>query len=110
MVPNKNEFLSYIKRFHKGKIRAIYCMELARIFNCKETEIRSVIHELRSKNHEPILSDVQFGYWFASSRNEAGEYIRCQKSRLHEQNESLSGVIKGLDKYFEVNLFDQGDL
>jgi prefoldin subunit 5 len=82
-------------------------MQLANIFSTKETDIRRVIHELRSEDHEPILSSVEAGYFFPANRAEAIEYIATQKSRLHEQSEAMSGVMKGLDKYFEPNLFDK---
>jgi hypothetical protein len=85
-------------------------MQLANLFSAKETDIRRIIHELRAEDHEPILSGVECGYWFAANRTEALEYINTQKSRLLEQSEAMAGVIKGLDNYFEpvkLNLFDK---
>ena len=108
MAPDKDNLLSYLKRFHTGQRRAVTGQELARLFKCTDAEIRATIHEIRAVDHEPVLSDVSFGYRFATSRREAGHYIASQKSRLREQNESLSGVMRGLDRYFgEPSLFDQ---
>jgi len=110
MIENKSQFLNFLKRHHTGKRNAIYSMRLAEAFSCKETDIRRVIHELRAEDHEPILSSVECGYWFAANRAEALEYINTQKSRLHEQSEAMVGVIEGLDRYFDpvkLNLFEQ---
>ena len=110
MIESKSQFLNFLKRHHTGKRNAIYSMQLANLFSAKETDVRKVIHELRAEDHEPILSSVECGYWFAANRAEALEYITVSKSRLHEQSEAMAGVIKGLDRYFEpvkLNLFEE---
>lgn len=106
------EVLRRLKILHTGRHNAVNGKQLAVAMGYMGTDgprrIREHIHELR-RQHFPVCSDHDNGYWFPASREDAEEgsaYIRKLFKPLREAND---GYFAGLDELFEPNLFDTVD-
>ncbi len=86
----KKAICEYLRKFHRGRDKAVYSRELQHIFNLDGRNIRRNISKLRQDGY-PICSDDS-GYYYADSQSE----INATVGRLNGLVTSVSNARSGL--------------
>jgi len=92
----EEQILDYIKRWHRGRQRAITYKELAKVLKLNERELRNVVALLVTKG-EPIGAS-QEGYFWITSDDEY-QIARAEIiSRIDKLRQRLNGLEKGWEE------------
>ncbi len=100
----EEQILDYIKRWHRGRQRAITYKELAKTLQINERELRNVIASLVTKG-EPIGAS-QEGYFWITSKEE----YQIARSEIISRIEKLRLRLDGLEKGWEARQVPQKSL
>ena len=83
----------------KGKQKAITSKEIENAFQCKGTEVRKIVNELRS-NGVPICS-LPIGYYYAETKSEIKDTLAHLESRIKKIEKAKEGMEETLKTYDE---------
>ena len=100
----EEQILNYIKRWHRGRQRAITYKELAKTLQINERELRNVIASLVTKG-EPIGAS-QEGYFWITSNDE----YQIARAEIISRIEKLRLRIDGLERGWEARQVPQKSL
>lgn len=89
-MDKKTAISEYLRRYHRGKERAIYSRELQRLFSIDGRNLRRKISSLR-QDGVPICSG-ETGYYYAGNQKEINETV-C---RMNELVTTVSNARTGL--------------
>lgn len=101
---NEQEILDYIKRWHRGRQRAITYKELAKVLRINERELRNVIASLVTKG-EPIGASQEGYFWITCD----GEY-QIARAEIISRIDKLRQRLEGLEKGWEARQVPQKSL
>ena len=76
----KEKFERFMSDEHIGRKKAITSKEIENAFQCKGTEVRKIVNELRS-NGVPICSSP-IGYYYAETKSEIKDTLAHLESRI----------------------------
>ena len=99
MRDKKEIILEYIRKFHKGRDRAVFSRELQFIFQLDGRSIRRKISALRQEGF-PICSD-ETGYYYAESKKDVDNTINRMGSMLLSVSSAVDGLIFAGDTFPE---------
>ncbi len=77
---------------HKGKDKAITSRDIEAILDCKGTDVRRMVNELRSRGI-PICSS-QHGYFYAVSKEEVRQTVAHLNSRMKSMRTAKAGIMQ----------------
>ena len=100
----EEQILNYIKRWHRGRQRAITYKELAKVLKLNERELRNVVALLVTKG-EPIGAS-QEGYFWITSNDE----YQIARAEIISRIEKLRLRLDGLEKGWEARQVPQKSL
>ena len=100
----EEQILDYIKRWHRGRQRAITYKELAKVLKLNERELRNVVALLVTKG-EPIGASQEGYFWITSD----DEY-QIARAEIISRIEKLRLRLDGLEKGWEANQVPQKSL
>ena len=89
-MDKKTAICEYLKKNHTGKEKAVYSVELERLFSMDGRTLRRKISSLRQDGY-PICSD-ETGYYYADNQKEINDTV-C---RLNELVTKISNARTGL--------------
>lgn len=93
---NEQEILDYIKRWHRGRQRAITYKELAKVLRINERELRNVV-ALLVQNGE-LIGSSQEGYYYITEQDDY-QIARAEIiSRIDKLRQRLNGLEKGWEE------------
>ena len=84
---------------HIGRKKAITSKEIENAFQCKGTEVRKIVNELRS-NGVPICSSP-IGYYYAETKSEIKDTLAHLESRIKKIEKAKEGMEETLKTYDE---------
>lgn len=80
---------------HIGRKNAITSKEIENIFQCKGTDVRRIVNELRS-NGVPICSSTT-GYFYAETKSEIKYTLAHIDSRIKKIEKAKEGIEEALN-------------
>ena len=95
----KEKFERFMCDEHKGRRKAITSKEIENDFQCKGTEVRRTVNELRS-NGVPICSSP-IGYYYAETKSEIKDTLAHLESRIKKIEKAKEGMEETLKTYDE---------
>ena len=95
----KEKFERFMCDEHKGRRKAITSKEIENDFQCKGTEVRKIVNELRS-NGVPICS-LPIGYYYAETKSEIKDTLAHLESRIKKIEKAKEGMEETLKTYDE---------
>ena len=95
----KEKFERFMCDEHKGIRKAITSKEIENDFQCKGTEVRKIVNELRS-NGVPICS-APTGYYYAENKSEIKDTLAHLESRIKKIEKAKEGMEETLKTYDE---------
>lgn len=95
----KEKFERFMCDEHKGRRKAITSKEIENDFQCKGTEVRKTVNELRS-NGVPICSSPT-GYYYAETKSEIKDTLAHLESRIKKIEKAKEGMEETLKNYDE---------
>lgn len=93
----KEKFERFMCDEHKGRRKAITSKEIENDFQCKGTEVRKTVNELRS-NGVPICSSPT-GYYYAETKSEIKDTLAHLESRIKKIEKAKEGMEETLKNY-----------
>lgn len=101
---NEQEILDYIKRWHRGRQRAITYKELAKVLRINERELRNVVALLVIKGE--LIGASQEGYFWITSEEE----YQIARAEIISRISKLRLRLDGLEKGWEARQVPQKSL
>lgn len=95
----KEKFERFMSDEHIGRKKAITSKEIEKAFQCKGTEVRKIVNELRS-NGVPICSSPT-GYYYAETKSEIKDTLAHLESRIKKIEKAKEGMEETLKTYDE---------
>ena len=95
----KEKFERFMSDEHIGRKKAITSKEIENAFQCKGTEVRKIVNELRS-NGVPICS-LPIGYYYAETKSEIKDTLAHLESRIKKIEKAKEGMEETLKNYDE---------
>ena len=100
----EEQILDYIKRWHRGRQRAITYKELAKVLRINERELRNVIASLVTKG-EPIGASQEGYFWITSE-----EEYQIARAEIISRIDKLRQRLEGLERGWEERQVPQKSL
>ena len=100
----ENQILDYIRRWHRGRQRAITYKELAKVLRINERELRNVIASLVTKG-EPIGASQEGYFWITSE-----EEYQIARAEIISRIDKLRQRLEGLERGWEARQVPQKSL
>ena len=100
----ENQILDYIRRWHRGRQRAITYKELAKVLRINERELRNVIASLVTKG-EPIGASQEGYFWITSE-----EEYQIARAEIISRISKLRLRLDGLERGWEARQVPQKSL
>ena len=100
----EEQILDYIKRWHRGRQRAITYKELAKVLRINERELRNVIASLVTKG-EPIGASQEGYFWITSE-----EEYQIARAEIISRIDKLRQRLEGLERGWEARQVPQKSL
>ena len=97
----KEKFERFMSDEHIGRKKAITSKEIENAFQCKGTEVRKIVNELRS-NGVPICS-LPIGYYYAETKSEIKDTLAHLESRIKKIEKAKEGMEETLKTYDEYS-------
>ena len=101
---NEQEILDYIKRWHRGRQRAITYKELAKVLRINERELRSVIALLVIKGE--LIGASQEGYFWITCEDD----YQIARAEIISRIDKLRQRLEGLERGWEARQVPQKSL
>ena len=95
----KEKFERFMSDEHIGRKKAITSKKIENAFQCKGTEVREIVNELRS-NGVPICS-LPIGYYYAETKSEIKDTLAHLESRIKKIEKAKEGMEETLKTYDE---------
>lgn len=92
-----DKFLTYLKKNHKGREKAIQSRSLEKKFQVSNRNIRNIVNSLRCDG-QPICSDEN-GYYYAKNKKEVLKCISQLDSRIDKIAEAKNGLLNALETF-----------
>ena len=100
----ENQILDYIRRWHRGRQRAITYKELAKILRINERELRNVVALLVIKGE--LIGASQEGYFWITSEEE----YQIARAEIISRISKLRLRLDGLERGWEARQVPQKSL
>ena len=100
----EEQILDYIKRWHRGRQRAITYKELAKVLKLNERELRNVVALLVTKG-EPIGAS-QEGYFWITCEDD----YQIARAEIISRIDKLRQRLEGLERGWEARQVPQKSL
>ena len=100
----ENQILDYIRRWHRGRQRAITYKELAKVLRINERELRNVIASLVTKGES--IGASQEGYFWITSEEE----YQIARAEIISRISKLRLRLDGLERGWEARQVPQKSL
>lgn len=91
------DFLTYIKKYHQGREKAVSSAYLQKKFSISSRTVRKIVNQLRNDGN-PICSDEN-GYYYAIDKDEVLNSVYQMNSRIKEIAKAKNGLVKSLGKF-----------
>jgi len=100
----ENQILDYIRRWHRGRQRAITYKELAKVLRINERELRNVVALLVIKGE--LIGASQEGYFWITSEEE----YQIARAEIISRISKLRLRLDGLERGWEARQVPQKSL
>ena len=100
----ENQILDYIRRWHRGRQRAITYKELAKVLRINERELRNVVALLVIKGE--LIGASQEGYFWITSEEE----YQIARAEIISRIDKLRQRLNGLERGWEARQVPQKSL
>lgn len=95
----EDPILTYLKRYRKGRSKAVPSVVMERKFRIPGRRLRKKITALRRGGH-PICSD-ETGYWYAANDAELGQTIQRFNHELGNSIKTRNGLVRARSAFAE---------
>ncbi|MBZ2175626.1 HTH domain-containing protein [Schnuerera sp. xch1] len=93
----KHDFLTYIKKYHQGKEKAVSSAYLQNRFSISSRSVRKIVNQLRNDGN-PICSNEN-GYYYGTDKDEVLNSVYQMNSRIKEIAKAKNGLVKSLKNF-----------
>lgn len=97
----KEKFERFMCDEHKGIRKAITSKEIENDFQCKGTEVRKIVNELRSNG--VLICSSPTGYYYAENKSEIKDTLAHLESRIKKIEKAKEGMEETLKTYDEYS-------